>query len=110
MQPREVPTITADELTDEMVLLDVREPYEWAAGHAVGALHIPLGAVPSRFSDLPQDADVVVVCHVGQRSARATMWLLEQGYECRNLAGGMIAYAAEGRPLESDTGRPPIVD
>jgi len=105
-----IPTVNATDLTDGVVLLDVREPDEWAAGHAPGALHVPLGDVPGRLGALPQGADVVVVCHAGGRSAKATAWLLEQGYECRNLTGGMVAYAAAGLPLESDTGRPPIVD
>lgn len=110
MQPDQVPSVSAADLPDDVVLLDVREPDEWVAGHAPGALHVPLGDVPARLADLPRDADVVVVCHGGGRSARATAWLLDQGYDCRNLSGGMVAYAAAGRPLESDTGAPPTVD
>jgi rhodanese-related sulfurtransferase len=106
----ELPSLSATELTEDVVLLDVREPDEWARGHAPGALHVPLGDVPSRFAELPAEANVVVVCHMGGRSARATAWLLSQGYECRNLTGGMIAYAAAGRPLESDNGQPPTVE
>jgi rhodanese-related sulfurtransferase len=106
----DLPSITADQLTTDHVLLDVREPGEWEAGHATGALHIPMGDVPGRYGDLPAGADVVVVCHVGGRSARVTSWLLEQGYPCRNLTGGMIAYAAAGLPLQSENGQPPSVD
>jgi rhodanese-related sulfurtransferase len=109
MQPNEVPSVAATELTEGVVLLDVREPDEWVAGHAPGALHVPLGDVPARFAELPQDADVVVVCHGGGRSSRATAWLLDQGYQCRNLTGGMVAYAAAGHPLESETGATPTV-
>src|ERR1700722_6252609 len=110
MQPDQVPSITATDLPADVVLLDVREPDEWAAGHAPGALHVPLGEVPNRLAELPREADVVVVCHGGGRSSRATAWLLDQGYACRNLSGGMVAYAAAGLPLESDTGAPPTVD
>ncbi|HVW80112.1 MAG TPA: rhodanese-like domain-containing protein [Mycobacteriales bacterium] len=105
-----MPSATVDELTEDVVLLDVREDHEWEAGHAVGALHIPMGEVPSRFGELPTGADVVVVCHVGGRSARVAHWLLEQGYPCRNLSGGMLAYAAAGRELASENGQPPRVD
>ncbi|HEX3823204.1 MAG TPA: rhodanese-like domain-containing protein [Mycobacteriales bacterium] len=110
MPPELIPSVAATDLPDDVVLLDVREPDEWAAGHAPGALHVPLGEVPTRFAELPRDADVVVVCHGGGRSARATAWLLEQGYHCRNLTGGMLAYAAAGHPLESDSGTTPTVD
>jgi rhodanese-related sulfurtransferase len=106
----QVPSVSVDGLSDTVVLLDVREPDEWAAGHAVGAVHVPMAEVPARLADLPQDADVVVVCHSGGRSSRATGWLTQHGYPCRNLTGGMVAYAAAGLPLESDTGALPVVD
>jgi rhodanese-related sulfurtransferase len=110
MTSAELPSVDPAALTDDVVLLDVREPDEWVAGHAPGALHIPLGQIPDRFAELPQGADVVVVCHLGGRSARATAWLNEQGYACRNLTGGMVGYAAAGRPLVSETDAPPSVD
>jgi rhodanese-related sulfurtransferase len=106
----DVPSISPDQLSPDVVLLDVREPHEWDAGHATGALHIPMGDVPGKLAELPVDADVVVVCHMGGRSARVTAWLNEQGYACRNLTGGMIAYAAEGLPLQSENGQAPTVD
>jgi|SRR5579875_1312731 len=106
----DVPSVAASDLTDDVLLLDVREPDEWAAGHAPDALHVPLGDIPARLDELPGDRDVVVVCHAGGRSLRATAWLNQNGYPCRNLVGGMVAYAAAGRPLTSDTGAPPVVD
>jgi rhodanese-related sulfurtransferase len=106
----ELPSVTATELSADVVLIDVREPDEWERGHAVGAIHVPLGDVPTRFAELPTDGDVVIVCHGGGRSARATQWLLGQGYECRNLTGGMVAYAAAGHELQSENGAPPSVD
>jgi rhodanese-related sulfurtransferase len=106
----DIPSIDAGMLSADTVLLDVREPHEWQAGHAPGALHIPMGELPARLDELPPDADIVVVCHVGGRSSRATAWLVQSGYECRNLTGGMVAYAAAGHPLVSETGEPPVVD
>jgi rhodanese-related sulfurtransferase len=106
----ELPSVTAAELPDNAVIVDVREPDEWERGHAVGAVHIPIGDLVNRFSELPEAADVVIVCHGGGRSSRATAWLVDQGYDCRNLTGGMVAYAAAGRPLTSENGQPPNVD
>ena len=108
-----VPTTTVDDLPPvlpaDAVLLDVREPDEWAAGHAPGALHIPLGEVAARVAELPADAPLYVVCHAGGRSARATAYLVAQGRDAVNVDGGMSAWAARGRPLEADGGITPHV-
>jgi rhodanese-related sulfurtransferase len=105
-----LPSVTATDLPGDIVLLDVREPDEWVAGHAPDALHIPLGQLPDRVAELPAGSDIVVVCHLGGRSARATAWLNQNGHEVRNLTGGMVAYAAAGRPLVSENGSAPTVD
>jgi rhodanese-related sulfurtransferase len=102
--------VTAADLPSDIVLLDVREPDEWTAGHAPDAVHIPLGQIPDRLAELPAGADIVVVCHLGGRSARATAWLNQQGVAARNLTGGMVAYAAAGRPLVSENGAVPTVE
>lgn len=106
----DVPAIDVDELTDDTVLLDVREQIEWDTGHAVGALHIPMNDVLGRVDELPADADLVVACHMGGRSAQVTAWLNARGVACRNLTGGMLSYAAAGKPLASENGRPPAVE
>jgi rhodanese-related sulfurtransferase len=106
----QIPSVSVGQLSDDTILLDVREADEWAAGRAVGAVHVPMSEITGRLADLPAGEDVVVVCHVGNRSARVTAWLLQQDYPCRNLDGGMVAYAAAGLPLEADGGRDPIVD
>jgi len=94
-----------DPLPEDVAVLDVREPAEWAAGHVPGALHIPLGELPGRTHLVPS-GQLLVVCHVGGRSARATMFLRQQGFEAVNLAGGMAAWEAANRPLVSETGGP----
>ncbi|GAB2918863.1 rhodanese-like domain-containing protein [Rhodococcus aerolatus] len=108
-----VPTTTVAELPDPLpadaTLLDVREDGEWAAGHAPGALHVPLGDLPARVGEIPQDGPLYVVCHSGGRSARATAWLTQHGVEATNVDGGMSAWAAQGRPLEADGGATPSV-
>lgn len=80
-------------------LLDVREQDEWETGHAVGALHIPIGELPGRAGELPDEGRILVVCQAGVRSERATAWLIQAGYEAVNLEGGMAGWFAAGLPL-----------
>ncbi|OQO90780.1 rhodanese-like domain-containing protein [Saccharomonospora piscinae] len=105
----DIPTVSIDELpTEEYVLLDVREPDEWAAGHAPDAIHIPLGDLPSRAGELPELADdrpVHVICRTGGRSARAAAWLNAAGIvDAVNVAGGMKTWQAAGRPMVGEHG------
>jgi len=104
-----IPTTTVSELPDDAVLVDVREADEWAAGHAPGAVHIPLGELPSRLGELPETDDAVaVVCRSGGRSARAVQWLAHQGYDVVNVEGGMLEWQRAGKRLAAD-GDPNIV-
>ncbi|GAB3497366.1 rhodanese-like domain-containing protein [Nocardiopsis coralliicola] len=104
-----VPVIEVGAVPEGGFLLDVREPGEWAAGHAPGALHIPLGALAQRAGEVPQDRQVYVVCRVGGRSAQAVAALNEAGWNTVNVAGGMQAWALSGRPLEADGGAEPQI-
>lgn len=97
----------AEAVRDGAILLDVREPEEWDAGHAPGAVHIPLGQLPHRRPE--PGRPIVVVCRSGTRSAQATGALLAWGYDAVNLAGGMQAWAAAGLPVEDVAGRPGCV-
>jgi rhodanese-related sulfurtransferase len=103
-----VPEVDANEakaLVDSgALLLDVREPNEWNAGHAPGAHFVPLGQLPANVDDLPRDRRIVAVCRVGGRSARATEFLIAAGIDAVNLAGGMRAWAAAGLTVETDDG------
>jgi len=102
-----VPTVTVPELSTEAYLLDVREPEEWAAGHAPAAQHVPMYELPARLAEVPADREVVVVCRSGVRSARVVEFLLAQGWEkVYNLDGGMEDWAAAGRSLVSESGAP----
>lgn len=99
----EVPTVSVQDVTEhtsgDWVVLDVREPHEWAAGHIEGARHIPMGELPTRVGELDPQDRTLVVCHVGGRSARVTAWLHQQGYDVANLAGGMDAWEMAQRPV-----------
>jgi len=91
------------------VLLDVREPDEWHAGHAPDAVHVPLAALAASVDQLDKDKPIVAVCRVGGRSERAASALLQRGYDAVNLAGGMQAWQAAGMPVVTDTGDPGTV-
>ncbi len=90
------------------LLLDVREPEEWAAGRAPGVQHLPLGDLPLFARELDRDRPIVCVCRSGARSARAAQYLGELGHAVANLEGGMQAWAAAGLPLEGDGPQPLI--
>jgi len=112
MFPPQVPSIDVAAIPADVAavtILDVREPDEWAAGHIKTALHIPLSEVPGRLGDLPDEGEVLVICRSGGRSARATQWLNQNGYEAINVSGGMGAWQDAGREMVSDTGEAPTV-
>ncbi len=107
-----IPTVSIDQvpqpLPDGLVVLDVREPVEWAYGRIDGALHIPLGELVERVGEVPE-GQLLVVCKVGGRSAQATGYLVQNGHNAVNLDGGMLEWAAAGRPMVSDAGDPVVV-
>jgi rhodanese-related sulfurtransferase len=81
------------------LLVDVREPDEWAAGHANGAHHIPLGELAARQHELPRDREILLICRSGRRSSQAVGLLLQAGHPSpTNVAGGMQAWARAGLP------------
>jgi len=92
-------TITVEQLATLTApqLIDVREPNEFAAGHAAGAVNIPLGSVESIAISDPA-APVYVICQTGGRSARATEALANQGIDAVNIEGGTSAWIAAGLP------------
>jgi rhodanese-related sulfurtransferase len=100
----QIPSVPVSDVHDHAMILDVREPDEWAAGHAPGALHIPLGDLPARMAELPDpDAGTIAVtCRGGGRASRAVAWLQQQGFDVANLDGGMKAWHAAGKPLVAD--------
>jgi len=105
-----IPAVRARELGDEVYLVDVREDDEWSAGHAPGAVHLPMMELPGRIEEIPADRDVVVVCRTGHRSAEVVGYLLGRGFgQVRNLADGMVGWVAAGRPLVSEDGDVPAV-
>jgi len=90
----------------EYQILDVREPYEWVAGHIEEALHVPLAEVMAGagLDGITTDRPVAVVCRVGNRSELATLILRARCYEAHNLEGGMERWAAAGLPFVASDG------
>ncbi|MBN08705.1 MAG: sulfurtransferase [Rhodospirillaceae bacterium] len=75
-------------------LLDIREAEELMAASISGALHIPMNTIPDNLDKLPTDQPLVVMCHVGGRSAQVQMWLHGNGFEnAVNLEGGIHAWS-----------------
>jgi phage shock protein E len=86
-----------------MVILDVRTPEEFAAGHVPGAINIPYTHLPSRVSEIADagDKDVVLYCATGVRAERGAERLRENGFtKLLHLDGDMKAWEAQKRPLE----------
>lgn len=103
----QIPGVQPEELPSELpgggiALLDVRESNEWAAGHAPGAVHVPMSEIPQRLDDLPEADQIYVVCRSGGRSGKVTAYLNANGWDAVNVERGMNGWSAIGRQLVSD--------
>lgn len=84
------------------VFVDVREPNEVAeqAYDIPGVIHIPLSVFESRYTEIPKDKQVVMMCRSGRRSQQAYNLLKEKGYtNMTNMEGGMLQWQAQGLPV-----------
>lgn len=94
------PTEGLQMVQDGALLVDVRESNEFNEVHAQGALLLPLSELETRFSELPKDRPLLMICRSGARSARACEYLLQNGYtDVTNLAGGTLAWADADLPV-----------
>src|SRR3954469_11811329 len=88
---------------EEALVLDVREPNEFGAGHVLGAKNLPLARLDSSGADLAKrkERPVIVYCDGGERSAKALAALKKQGFtRVANLSGGIAAWQQAGLPVE----------
>jgi len=84
---------------EKLILIDVREPWEYAVCHIEGAKHVPLGALAASLPTLPDVDEVICYCHHGIRSLDAATWLRFQGIEkAKSLSGGIERWAVEIDP------------
>jgi len=88
----------------EVQLIDVREPHEYEAGHIEGARHVPVSRLSEEASSIDKDRPVVFYCRTGGRSGLATQAFRASGFEAHKMAGGMVGWSEEGRPIEPDGG------
>src|SRR3712207_4247576 len=81
-------------------LVDVREDYEWEAGHIGGARHVELQRIAAEAESLDRDRPVVFYCRVGSRSTMAAGAFRTAGFEAYSMDGGLEAWDGQGLPLE----------
>ena len=93
-------TITVQELKtrmdngDKIVLVDVREEWEYSLAKIEGTILIPLGTLPQSLNKLDPNTEIVAYCHKGMRSADAINFLYQRGYKnVKNLVGGIDAWS-----------------
>jgi rhodanese-related sulfurtransferase len=101
-----VTQVPAAEVPAGAFLLDVREDDEWDAGHVPGALHIPLGELGARYTEIERDRPLFVICRSGNRSGHAAHALAGAGWDARNVSDGMMGWQAAGLPMTSESGTP----
>ncbi len=88
----DVEAVLAAPAAERLLLLDVRTPEEFASGHILGAVNIPVDDLRSRLGELPRDRRIAAYCKVGQRGYLATRILLQAGFSAANIGGGLKTY------------------
>ncbi|HEY7531347.1 MAG TPA: rhodanese-like domain-containing protein [Nitrospiraceae bacterium] len=81
---------------EKLVLLDVREQWEYDLAKLNGSILVPLATLPQAISKLNRDSEIIAICHHGMRSADATNFLVQQGFpKVKNLVGGIDAWSVQ---------------
>jgi glyoxylase-like metal-dependent hydrolase (beta-lactamase superfamily II)/rhodanese-related sulfurtransferase len=100
---QDVPELSVDEVelvTADLMLIDVREPNEYASGHIPGAINLPQAELAMRLGEIPRDRRVLVVCQAGMRSLRAAQFLAQVGFDdVASVRGGTAEWISAGRPV-----------
>jgi len=106
-----VPSIDAATLQAKLnekpkpLVLDVREPSEYSAGHIAGSTLIPSHQLAGRMSELPKDREIICVCASGSRSSSAARQLMSNGYNVLNMSGGMGQWQRAKLPVKKGAGK-----
>lgn len=101
-----LPSVNATELNEKLktgkrsVVVDVRQPEEYSAGHIAGSKLIPLGDLTKRINELPKDREIICVCASGSRSRSATKFLVDAGYNAFDMQGGMYMWQRANLPVK----------
>jgi len=101
-----VDTKTVQANRQDIQVLDVREDDEWTAGRIDGAVHIPLGELDRRVSELDRTRPVVTVCRSGGRAGKAAELLRAAGVNAEVMDGGMTQWVRDELPFSTPDGRP----
>lgn len=102
--PRQLAQELKNDGEERLLLVDVREPSEWAAGRLPGSVHIPLGTLPQRMAEIPAEVTPVFICAIGGRSmAACRLFSSMHDRDAVNLAGGVMEWSNEfGAPPKPD--------
>ncbi|QNI34870.1 sulfurtransferase [Alloacidobacterium dinghuense] len=94
--PSQLSSLISSPEREQVVLLDVREPAEYAVARIDGSILMPMGDVPGRANqELDPETRIVAICHHGVRSMNVAVWLRNQGFEqAQSLRGGIDAWSA----------------
>jgi rhodanese-related sulfurtransferase len=113
----DVPQVGLEEVerrAPEAMVLDVREPEEYAHGHVPGAVNLPQAELATRLEEVPRDHPLLVICQGGYRSLRAAQFLKQTGFaEVASVTGGTTAWQEAGKPLaygDTDIDKPRIAE
>jgi len=99
------PEDTANALAEDSAqVIDVREDYEREAGHVAGTRHIALGQVAAEADSIDPERPVIFYCRSGSRSLMAAQAFRRAGFDAYSMAGGVVQWAGEGRPLAPEGG------
>jgi rhodanese-related sulfurtransferase len=88
----DVETILAGPADQQPLVVDVRTPQEFSAGHIAGAVNVPVDDLRCRLGEIPRDRKIAVCCQVGQRGYLATRVLRQKGFAASNIGGGYKTY------------------
>jgi rhodanese-related sulfurtransferase len=89
----------AERVAQGALVLDVREPHEYTAGHVPGAVSMPLGTVADNLDSFRSDGPTYLICQSGARSMRACEFAADEGYDVVNVSGGTGAWIAAGNDV-----------
>jgi rhodanese-related sulfurtransferase len=99
LTPEELCDWLGDDTRANPLLLDVREPWEFATCHIDGSVPVPMQTIPARQQEFDPESPVVCICHHGARSMQVAAFLERQGFtHVTNLTGGIHAWAGRVDP------------
>ncbi len=90
------PEVASELASAGAVFIDVREPSEFKTGHAPGTKNISVSAIGTKLGLIPIEREVLVICQSGMRSSQAASLLAKNGYNVKNVAGGMAGWRRAG--------------